>query len=511
MRTLFQYLAYKLFPKMKPPHFLLIFFFLFPFTTYCQDLSLNLPVVNSTANIPMQPKLKSAYLDTIHDTNFGTIIRRISDAGVNGVIVPMYSTVQAWNSDESFMILYNQSLSTHILLDGRSYEQIRLLSDINPTDLEDVFWDFNDPDILYYADNNTSDFYKYHVSTSYKEKVVKLDSLTNCSNGISFGNDVQMMSWDSKKISFRCGNSMAYEYDITTGQLSSFNIMNIDYTAPTSGPSGQYFYHIGQVYESTNLTRSLNESNVEHSCIGKLTNGNDAHFAIAFAQGPLGGCIGTVVAHDLTNGDCFEVIPSQNQGYPYSQSGTHISALSHKNTEGGWLAASMMGYDQDGQSLLDQEIIIAKADQGQVKVCRIGHHRSDEDQFDYWGEPHAVISPTGTRVLFGSDWSGSEDGQSVDSYVIELPAYLAYSAHINVEEDHIWVGPNPFVDRVIVNGDFTNYQIQVLNNLGQIIQNYPNATGPISIDLSSFSAGIFFISIQNDIHSELTVKKIIKQ
>lgn len=42
---------------------------------------------------------------------------------------------------------------------------------------------------------------------------------------------------------------------------------------------------------------------------------------------------------------------------------------------------------------------------------------------DYWGEPHVTISPIGTRLLFGSDWSGSEDGVSVDSYVAELSSY----------------------------------------------------------------------------------------
>jgi hypothetical protein len=31
-----------------------------------------------------------------------------------------------------------------------------------------------------------------------------------------------------------------------------------------------------------------------------------------------------------------------------------------------------------------------------------------------------VISPSGTRVLFASDWG---NGKSVDAYVVELPSY----------------------------------------------------------------------------------------
>jgi len=265
----------------------------------------------------------------------------------------------------------------------------------------------------------------------------------NCSGFFSMGNDVQMMSWDSDVFSFRCNNERAYNYRISTGEITEFTINSISYTAPMPAPSGDLFYHRRQVYNANgSLHTTLNQSSTEHSCLGKLSNGNDAYFAIAFAQGPNGGCIGDIIAHDLTTGDCFPLI-SESQGYNYPQSGTHISALAHKNTDGGWVAASMIGYNQDGQSLLDQELVIAKAEQGNVKVCRIGHHRSDENQFDYWGEPHACISPTGTRVLFGSDWSGSEDGQSVDCYVVELPAYQNCSLQesmLSKDEDPIREG-----------------------------------------------------------------------
>lgn len=62
------------------------------------------------------------------------------------------------------------------------------------------------------------------------------------------------------------------------------------------------------------------------------------------------------IPHDLTTGDCFNVI-SQRKGYDYAKSGTHISALVHRNP--GWIAASMVGYEEDGQDLLDQELVIA--------------------------------------------------------------------------------------------------------------------------------------------------------
>ena len=77
--------------------------------------------------------------------------------------------------------------------------------------------------------------------------------------------------------------------------------------------------------------------------------------------------------------------------------------------------------DVAGQGVLDQELVLADTAPG-GKVCRVAHHRSHgkDGPKGYWAEPHAVPSPSGPRILFGSDWGG---GASVDAYVVELPAY----------------------------------------------------------------------------------------
>jgi len=383
------------------------------------DISQGLPV-NDLEDHPMQEIAKPAYLDTIIDPSFGTTIRRISDAGDGNIIKPMYSTIQAWNADETLMILYQQG-NGHLLLDGMDYTFIRNLDDVNPDDLEQIFWDFNDPDVFYYVDRTSSDLIKYGVTGMTKDILVNLSDLSGCNGNIGLGNDVQMMSWDSDVIGFRCDNTSTYAYRISTEELIILNIADVQYTAAMPLPSGNRFYHGSQIYDGAgDLEKTLNENSTEHSCLGQMVGGGDAHFAIAFAEGPSGGCFGDIIAHEIETGECFPVI-SQSQGYAYPQSGTHISAVAHKNP--GWIAASMVGYDEDGQTLLDQELVLARVEKGNVAVYRIGHHRADENEFDYWGEPHAVISPTGTRVLFGSDWSGSEDGKSVDSYVVELPAF----------------------------------------------------------------------------------------
>lgn len=135
--------------------------------------------------------------------------------------------------------------------------------------------------------------------------------------------------------------------------------------------------------------------------------GNDALFSVKCNNCSKDGCDGNIIAHDLSSGDFFDVI-EQKQGYDYAKTGTHISALAYRNS--GTIEASIIGYTEDGQALLDQELLIANVqDKDNIDVYLIGHLSVEENEFDSWGEPHAVISPTGTHVLFGSDRSDTED------------------------------------------------------------------------------------------------------
>ncbi|MGB0384773.1 MAG: hypothetical protein ACPGWR_08130 [Ardenticatenaceae bacterium] len=386
---------------------------------------------------PMSPLSKPGYLQAIIDPAFGTTIRRISDieatvTGEQAVIKPMYNTVQGWNADESYLLLYQRGGIYH-LLDGMTYQPIREL-DIRPADIEEVFWDFNDPDILYYVETQDSGarLIRYRVSSDTREVVRSFADVCGEAS-VEGGNDVQMMSWDSDVIGLRCTNDPAQLFGyristdtltpiITSGQGNPFT----PWVAPQAAPSGNLYYLDDRVLDSNmNIVRTLNMDSPEHASLGMFANGDDGLFTVAFAEGPTGGCgAGALIAHDLTNGTCRTLVGQEN-GYPYPPSDTHPSALSYLNP--GWVAVSMIGVAnggqtaQAGQEVLDNELLLVDSAQG-GEVCRVGHHRSfgDGSQFGYWSEPHVVISPSGTRLLFGSDWQG---GASVDSYVVELPAY----------------------------------------------------------------------------------------
>ena len=461
--------------------------------SFAQDLSLGY-IANDLQAHPMQAISPPAYLDFIYDPSFpSTKITRISDAGPENFAVPMYSTIQAWNADETYMIIYGNP-GGHQLLNGTDYSFVRYLSDFSPSDVEQIFWHYTDPEILFYPELGTGNFFRYNVNTMEKTVIADFSALTNCNSEIAYGSDIQMMSWDSDVISFRCGNSASYYYRISTEELTQFDISDIGDTAPMPFPSGDLFYHRNSVYNSDgNHVLDFNLNNVEHSCLGKLSNGDDAYFAIAFEEGPNGGCQGTLVAHNATNGNCFPVASTEDYGYP--QSGTHISAGAHKNTLGGWVAVSMMGFDLDGQDLLDQEIFVARVHESSADIYRVAHHRSDENEFDYWGEPHVTISPSGTRLLFGSDWSGADDGISVEAYVAELPAFTTVSTS-DFDFRSFEVFPNPTSNIITIkNGwEIEAYKIYSLDGKVLLQSNLNEAN---SIDIENLSNGIYILTLRS--------------
>ena len=194
--------------------------------------------------------------------------------------------------------------------------------------------------------------------------------------------------------------------------------------APMPFPSGQRSYHYDTVRAQNLATQrvfNLGRPD-EHASLGRLHNGNDAYFATAFnatTDGSCGDGVGSLVVNDASSSDC-RVLVGPNNGYPYTLSGTHISALANLNP--GWAAVSSIGYGVEGDSLLEQELYLANTDPNDLQVCRIAHHRSTggRGSIGYFAEPHPVLSPSGTRVLFNSDWNNSG---RVDVYVVELPSY----------------------------------------------------------------------------------------
>jgi hypothetical protein len=379
----------------------------------------------------MTPLDKPTLGDTVLDQEFGTTIRRITAvSGANQAIVPMYSTISAWNADESRMVLYEIG-SGHQLYDGKSYERIGAL-DIDPPDLEQVYWDTSDPDLLYYVDGQT--FIRYHVGTGKKDELHDFSSLCG-SEQPSNGSDPMFTSWDSHRLGLVCGQKM-FVYDSSTDTV-------LGPAAPSGtppaqvAPSGTLAYleaGTGQILSVPGLAlvRSLDlQVPDNHASLGQLANGHDTWNGAVYDDGndDEKSDVGILVTWDLVTGTGGAVIGPKT-GYPYPPDG-HVSAMAYRQP--GWVFVSTIWTEYfDGRGtpptpgLLDLENLVANTNTG--VVCRIGRHRSWgktntalSDLDSYWAEPHTVPSPSGTRAVFASDWG---NGDSVDSYVVELPSYV---------------------------------------------------------------------------------------
>jgi len=392
--------------------------------------------VNDMANYPMRSLAKPQPGRAYVDPSFGSRVVRITNADAisSGIIKTMYNTIQAWNADESRMILWHRG-DGHHLYNGSSYQRIGRLP-ISPADLEQVFWSSTNPNILYYVNSASGqqvttsggaitlrgdELMQYNVSTQRHRLIKPLNSY--CPNGsLTAGTDVQMTARGDDVFGLRCGDT-GFTYTVSSDALTTMPGSASGF-APQPFPSGRYSYHRGRILgRGLSVVRTLGLGNVsEHSSLGTMHDGSDGYFATAFDADPSGRCgtgIGSLVVHSASTGAC-RVLVGPSNGYPYTPSGTHPSALSFKNP--GWVAVSSIGYATRGDTVLEQELYLANTDPAAPTVCRIAHHRATgrKGSIGYFAEPHPVLSPTGTRILFSSDWS---DSGTVDVYVVETPSY----------------------------------------------------------------------------------------
>lgn len=458
------------------------------------DLSVGLMQVGK-ALMPYSPLAKPMKLQTVTDPDFKvTKITRITDVKADWnsqFAVPAYPTTQAWNCDETLMILYvSGSLGTgghdgdFALFDGRHYNFITFLN-INPADVEQFYWSTSEPAALFYVDNNqrtgtwANALTKASItptSTNSSGAITAVDMSTTVlhdfavdfkSGGVLYaavqghgtittvsgGEDPFAMSLTNDLIGLGAylnqngpGGSAAYaafSYRISTNTIGAAFTVEAD--VPQALPSGQgtYFYKDSKnVYVMDAVTNAIKYTiaydGSQHSDMLRNAAGDDIVAGPQF-DGP--GTNATLMTVNLTQGGSPKVLISD-----YPPSGTLLSGRAYKAP--GWVGMAMIGCPSgtngncqgptpiavgSPETYLDQEVLIANVDTGEV--YRVAHHRStgnygNASQSNYWAQPNVTMSPSGTRILFQSDWGDGNPSQPVidpnamiDTYVLELPSY----------------------------------------------------------------------------------------
>lgn len=390
---------------------------------------------------------KPALYQAVIDPDFGGTIRRITDVATQWpgatVAIPAYPTIPAWNADETHLLLYvTQPFKGWALLNGKTYAYVRML-DINPADVEQFYWSTTDPDLIYYVDQNSYVLTRMHVSTGVKDTVHNFASdisggvLKSVCTGfdlVSGGGDPFFMSYDNDLIGLGCrktgGADTTYEgfsYRLSTNTIGA--TQHLIAIVPQAAPSGTVRYLAGtsssSVLDATtnSVIRTLPWNGEEHSDMMKNAAGDDLVAGVQY-DSPTGSN-GTLMVANLTKGTVSTII-GEAKGDPYPPTGTLASGKAFRKP--GWVAVATTGnglnVSRPASTYLTQEIMLANVDTG--NFCRLAHHRSfgydaNSTNQNYWAQPNVVISPSGTRILFPSDWY---KGSTVDTYVIELPSYV---------------------------------------------------------------------------------------
>lgn len=366
---------------------------------------------------------KPGYLSTITDPVFGTRITRISGdpgtpvRGIAGerwgaVVRHRYSKDQAWNADESLLVLQRNEgsrLGQALFLDGRTYEP--LFARPLPSDSE-LRWHPRDPGSMLFARGDT--FGTWDVRGGLQSILRRFPGYAELRIGPYEGN----LSLDGQNIVFTArdptGEVVIFLYDLATGtkhadiRLKSVT-QSLDWASVSA--SGRYLV----VNDEEDRTVVLDRAGAIVARFAEY--GRPSHFdltldpsgediAVGVSKSPPD--TGLVIARRLRDG---HVTVLTKVGFASHSSVRNRAAPDRIFADFEW---SQDGRDYDG------EIVMSSL--SRRAVYRIARHRNLVR--DYLSESHASPSVAGDRVVFASNW-GAPDGRPVQAYVADFRSLCA--------------------------------------------------------------------------------------
>lgn len=201
----------------------------------------------------------------------------------------------------------------------------------------------------------------------------------------------------------------AFVFDLVEGRVLGSKSLTARPDHTSMSPCGKYAVLSGDGADGTTaydkltflpIRKLLHKS--EHSDLGLLPNGQSFYIAIDYQSA--GGDVFTV---NLETGERKVLFST----YGNSTTAIHFSAKAYKAP--GLVAVST--YVMSGtKKWFHEKVFLLNVVTGEIgNVC---HHRSKSGS--YYAEPHASISPSGKRILFNSNWGGTDADHG--AYLVEL-------------------------------------------------------------------------------------------
>ncbi len=101
-------------------------------------------------------------------------------------------------------------------------------------------------------------------------------------------------------------------------------------------------------------------------------------------------------------------------------------------------------------------------------------------------------------------------GSDIDIGAYEFQS-LVTSTSYELNTNDIQLFPNPVAGVLNIEGDFEDYNIEILNTNGQIVQTLTGSLSPLNINVSTLGAGLYFLRIRKIGNNELSVFSIVKK
>lgn len=333
---------------------------------------------------------RPGYLNPIRDPAFGAKVTRITDNAAIGInnLRHYYSKVSAWNSDGT-LINMNRTL-----LDGKTYKKVGSFSSSG-----EMRWAHTNPTKMYNAAGN-----KFTITDVLLNQTTTLHTFSqyeSCFMGPWEGN----VSVDDRYVALACKKGVdlvVVVYDIKNNIVEAektfsgkWGSTNFDWLSISQ--SGQYV--VINWIGSAGVVAYDRKLNVvsrlapfgDHGDIGYDTSGNEVYVQYSWE--------GLFTSYRLKDGVSTVILDKR----PNWKTGGHISCRNIYRP--GWCYISVFN---------TSDVFAIKLD-GSQTVERFAHHRSSVSSYD--AQPQAVPSMDGTKVMFASDWGGSE----ISSYVAEMP------------------------------------------------------------------------------------------
>ncbi len=374
------------------------------------------------------------YLQPVRDPIFGTHITRVTDpqGAIPGLDLSWgpvarhhYSRDQAWNADQSLLLL-NKGTKGALFLDGRTYKP--LFQRRTPGK---VRWHPTRPELLVYASDNQIGTWAPNVDPQ-KDVITPLATFHGYSE-LSIGKDEGTLSDDGKLVALLArdssGATVVFAFDLQSNKRFDDIVLtgrNID--SASISPRGNYIIVKGDDLDSNG---GADDQNQVYSLTGRKVGSlwsqrhRPGHYdltidsqgdqvAVGISKSPPDA--GLVIKRRLSDG---RVTRLTNHGWA-----SHTSTRNIRRR--GWAYVTYRRqYDTVTKRPFYDEIVAVSLDgvrdDGSYDIHRLAHTHAmipPPPQDDYKTEQHGSVSPDGTKVIFGSNW-GDPNGD-IAAYVVDL-------------------------------------------------------------------------------------------